>query len=274
MYLSYHILSLVSTGSSIISHENEKVIYREVPVAFENYVAELINHISNNMSVREYKTRSNSTEVISCILNLCANIHDDNIVFNKMDTIAQRLLLKETEAQNKIKRTNTTVQKGSLIQVLIFNEYSEKYEYLLAKVEHSEWVDDSDFTFKTGFSKDKKTMWKSCLFDLSDFTAENFNARVYSDTRALYWSDGFLELDEMNNDEINTTRAFKAIDATLGRGFKGIISPDHTIIRNYFVGYMKSNNHIDYPTMVESLLDDYKPVDPNITVDKIKDIKM
>lgn len=265
---------VIHKSISIISHENEKVIHRKVPVAFENYVAELINHISNNTSVREYKTRSNSTEVISCILNLCANLDDDNIVFNKMDTIAHRLLLKETDAQNKIRRTDTAVQKGSLIQVLIFNETSEKYEYLLAKVEHTEWVDDSDFTFKTGFSKDKKTMWKSCLFDLSNLTATNFNARVYSDTKAQYWSDGFLELDEMNSDEINTTRAFKAIDATLGRGFKGIVSPDHTIIRNYFVGYMKSNDHIDYPTMVECFLEDYKPVDPNITVDKIKDIKM
>ena len=105
-----------------------------------------------------------------------------------MKILARRLLLEETKAQIQIRHTNTTVQKGSLIQALLFDDIAEKYVYLLAKVEHTEWVDDSDFTFKTGFSKDKKTIWKSCLFDLSNLTAQEFYAKVYSDTKAQYWS--------------------------------------------------------------------------------------
>lgn len=73
-----------------------------------------------------------------------------------MKILARRLLLEETKAQIQIRHTNTTVQKGSLIQALLFDDIAEKYVYLLAKVEHTEWVDDSDFTFKTGFSKDKR----------------------------------------------------------------------------------------------------------------------
>ena len=256
-----------------INYETQEISAIDTPTAFDSYVAELINHISNNVSVREYKTRSNSTEVIGNILGVCANINDDNCVFSKMDIIARRLLLKETEAQSSIRRTNTTVQKGSLVQALLFDETLEKYIYLLAKVEHTEWVDDSDFTFKTGFSKDKKKMWKSCLFDLSDLAAETFYARVYSDTKAQYWSNGFLELEVMNSDETNTERAFRAIDATLGHGFKGITSSDHTMIRNSFVVYIKNNEHIDYPVMVEEILGNYEPTDPNISPDKIQDIK-
>lgn len=89
------------------------------------------------------------------------------------------------------------MQKGSLIQTLLFDETVEKYEYLLAKVEHTEWVDDSDFAFKTGFSKDKKTIWKSCLFDLSDLTATEFYAKVYLRNFARffkkYWFSGEFE---------------------------------------------------------------------------------
>ena len=154
-----------------------------------------------------------------------------------------------------------------------FDDIAEKYVYLLAKVEHTEWVDDSDFTFKTGFSKDKKTIWKSCLFDLSNLTAQEFYAKVYSDTKAQYWSNGFLELEELKNDELNTQRAFQAIEATLGHGFRGITGPDHTIIRNSFIGYLKSNEHIDYPSMVNSILENYQPEDTNISPEKVESIR-
>lgn len=257
-------MTIIQTSIYLVDRESNSVTQRETPAAFEGYIAELINHVRNNVSVRDYKTQSTTKEVIRCILDICAN-QDVGFISSKMHTVANRLLLKETEAQGRISGTNTTVQKGSLIQALLFDEIAETYAYLLAKVEHSEWVDDSDFTFKTGFSKDKKTMWKSCLFDLSDLVAEEFQARVYSDTKAQYWSSGFLELDVMNSDEVNTQKAFQAIDAALGHGFRGITSPDHTIIRNGFVTYLKNNEHIDFPIMVNSILENYQPVDTNLT---------
>lgn len=266
-------MTIIHKSIRIINYKEQAVIQRETPKTFDSYVTELINHISGNTSVREYKTRSNATEVIGCILSLCDNQDNEKFVLTKMDNMANRLLLKEVEADSQVKHMNTTVQKGSLIQALLHDETVEKYSYLLAKVEHTEWVDDSDYVFKTGFSKDKKTMWKSCLFDLSDLDSEEFHAKIYSDTKAQYWSNGFLELDEMNNDETNTTRAFQAIDATLGHGFRGVTSPDHTIIRNSFVNHLKSNEHIDYSTMVETILGNYNPVDSTITIDKIKEIK-
>ena len=257
-------MTIIQTSIHVIDRDSERVAQREAPEAFESYISELINHVRNNVSVRDYKTRSTSTEVIRCILDLCAN-QDGEFISLKMQTMANRLLLKETEAQGRISGTNIAVQRGSLIQALLFDESSEGYIYLLAKVEHSEWVDDSDFSFKTGFSKDKKTMWKSCLFDLSDFATTQFHARIYSDTKAQYWSNGFLELDVMNSDEVNTQRAFQAIDATLGNGFRRMTSPDHTIIRNGFVTYLKNNEHIDFPVMVNSILENYQPVDTNLT---------
>ena len=260
-------MNIVQTSIHIIDREAERVTQREAPEAFEAYVDELINHVRNNVSVRDYKTRSTSTEVIRCILDLCAN-QESSIISAKMNTMANRLLLKETEIQGRIGGMNIEVQRGSLIQALLFDEAAEAYSYLLAKVEHSEWVDDSDFTFKTGFSKDKKTMWKSCLFDLSDFAVDEFQAKIYSDTKAQYWSNGFLELDEMNSDEVNTQKAFKAIDATLGHGFRGVTSPDQLIIRNSFINYLKTNEHIDYPTMVNSLMENYQIVDTNLSEDE------
>lgn len=263
-------MTIIRKSVRIIDYEAQRVIPRETPESFDAYVAELIHHISGNPSVREYKTHANTTEVISCILALCANPDDEDFVCEKMDAVANRLLLKEIEAQGRIRSTNTTVQRGSLVQALLFNEDAQRYEYLLAKVENKEWVDDSDFSSRMGFARDMKTMWKSCLFDLPDLTARQLHARIYSDTKAQYWSNGFLELDEMNSDESNTQRAFQAIDATLGHGFRGMIRPDHTIIRYHFISYLKNNEHIDYPEMVNSILEHYQPVDTDLSPEEVQ----
>jgi hypothetical protein len=268
-------MAIIQKTIHIIDYDNSQVIPRETPDAFESFVTDLISHISSNDSVREYKTRSNATEVIGSIITLCSELDNADVVSAKMEGVAKRLLLKETEAQEQISRTSTNVQKGSLVQALLLDDRGDNYTYLLAKVEHSEWVDDSDFSFKTGFSKDKKTLWKSCLIDLTDLEATEFQAKICSNTVAKYWSDGFLEFDEMNSDESNTTRAFKAIEATLNQNFRGNPSPDHTVIRNHFIGHFKNTEHIDYPAMVNAVLENYQPVDPDfMTTEKIATIRI
>ena len=150
----------------VIDYENNRILSREIPATFDEYVRELINHINENDSVRDYKTRSKYKEVISGAIAIASQKDNADVVRERTNSIANRLLVKEVEAQGHIGRLNTNVQKGSLIQALLFDEQENKHIYLLAKVEHSTFVDDVDFSFKTGFSKDKKTMWKSCLFDL------------------------------------------------------------------------------------------------------------
>ena len=49
----------------VIDYENNRILSREIPATFDEYVRELINHINENDSVRDYKTRSKYTEVIS-----------------------------------------------------------------------------------------------------------------------------------------------------------------------------------------------------------------
>ncbi|MDE6707005.1 MAG: hypothetical protein K2K06_03085, partial [Oscillospiraceae bacterium] len=111
-------------------------------------------YIDNNTSIREYFTRSVNTEVISCVLDIVRNQIDEDFVTSKIDYIANRLLLKEREAQTSVVHMTTNVQKGSLIQAVLYDDENDKHIYLLAKVEHTDFVDDSDFSFKSGFSKD------------------------------------------------------------------------------------------------------------------------
>ena len=245
----------------IIDYENNRILSRDIPATFDEYVGELIEHINRNDSVRDYKTRSRYTEVISGAIAISSQKDNADVVRERTNSIANRLLVKEVEAQGHIGRLNTNVQKGSLIQALLFDEQEHKHVYLLAKVEHSTFVDDVDFSFKTGFSKDKKTIWKSCLIDLPPEESDEYYAKVYSNTSAKFWSDDFLELDEMISDETNTLKSFKAIETVLNTNLRGVATKDHTVLRNGFIAYYKGQEHIDFSEMVNYILGQYDPVD-------------
>ena len=126
---------------------------------------------------------------------------------------------------------------------LIYDDEVDKYSYLLAKVQHSDFVDDYDFSFKSGFSKNTKEVWKTCIFDIEDLTADVYMAKVYMSHKSNYWWDSFLELKEAKNDEINTTRAFDAIDNCLGRNIRNVSPRDYTILRNATITYFKGKEY-------------------------------
>ncbi len=270
-------MEIVIQTIRIIDYDNNVVYLRETPEAFSEYVTQLISYINSNKTNREYKTRSINTEVISSVLDIIENEMDSEIVTQKIDSIAERLLIKEMAAQQSIAHLEINVQKGSLIQALLYDQDSDKYIYLLAKVEHTDFVDDSDYSFKSGFSKDKKSLWKSCIFEIDDVNAQEFSAKIYSNTVAKYWFDDFLELNERVSDEVNTEKAFRAIDSTLNRTVKNIAPRDHTVIRNSIIAYFKSNDHIDFDLMLQNIIVSYKPVElendkMNLLIEKLNQL--
>lgn len=62
----------------IIDYENNRILSRDIPATFDEYVGELIEHINRNDSVRDYKTRSRYTEVISGAIAISSQ--KDNVV--------------------------------------------------------------------------------------------------------------------------------------------------------------------------------------------------
>lgn len=253
-------MRILNKSIHIINYEEGTISYREIPDAFNDYVNELISHINTNASVRDYKSRSMTTQVVNDIKNIILSYEDNNQVVGELTyDIANRLLRKEVEVQGNITRLNVSIQKGSLIQALLYDESTNEHTYLLAKVEHSDFVDEVDFSFKSGYSKDKKTIWKSCfLYGVNWDSVEAVHAKIYSNTVAKYWFDDFLELDQMITDETNTLRAFKAIDETLTRNVKKQAPQDYTVIRNSVIAYFKGNDHLDYDNMINSILGEYQ----------------
>lgn len=254
-------MEILSKAIRIIDYENEKVYSRSVPDSFNEYIDELISHVKNNETVRQFNTSSRDTEVINCILQIANQQENNELFLEKVEVISNRLLKKEIHAQKRVSQMNTNVQKGSLIQALLYNEEKDELFYLLAKVEHSNFVDDFDLSFKSGFSKDKKAYWKTCLYNLSDLDSTVFYAKVYSNNVAKYWSVDFLELLEKLNDENNTSLAFKNIDTVLNQNIRKAYPRDHTLIRNSLILYFKNNEHIDYSKLIENVFENYTPLD-------------
>lgn len=243
----------------IIDYENNQISSRETTSAFREYVKQLVSHLNFISSTRTYVTRSVHTEVINSILSILKNPEDEINTTHCIDTIALRLLSKEIEIQNAVAHMAIQLQKGSLIQALLFNPATNSHSYLLAKVEHSDFVDDLDFSFKTGFSKDMKKIWKTCVFTIPSTDEDSYQANVYLNTSAKYWTNEFLELDPAISDETNTDRAFRGIDLILTQNIKKTAPYDHTILRNSVIGHFRSNYHISYDEMIESIFVNYTP---------------
>ena len=253
----------------IIDYESNNVYFRSVPSNFDEYISELIDYIENNKNTRPYKSTSDTIQVIVEAKKIC-HISDEETNRISFENIAKRLLNAEIDAQSAIGHMNINVKKGSLIQALIYNPQEAKFSYLLAKVEHSDFVDDDDFSFKTGFSKDKKNIWKSCIIDLSNPIEDIYYSKIYSDTSAKYWSKSFLEFVELNSDEKNTGVSFKETESVLKRRLKHISLKDYDQLRNSLIGYYRTHEFITYSEMIESVISNYKPYNEQLFTPDVK----
>lgn len=255
----------------VIDRENNLTHSKEIPLEFSNYLQQILDIITNNEVVREYKIRNNNTFVVSQIKEVLTNQLDAEKIKKCFQNVAEKLLEKEVIAQQKINKMNVEVQVGSLIQAVFYDDEKKKYLYLLAKVEHISFVNDEDYSFQTGFQKELKKVFKSCIFLIKDAPYSVEGAKIYLDNVAKYWFNDFLELDEVTTDEINTERAFKSIDSYLNRSLKKDYPEDRSILRNSFIRYFRANELINYREMIDTILTDYKP--ETLSNDKIENIK-
>jgi hypothetical protein len=264
----------------IIDYDSETLNQRNIPDDFNSFIDSLITHINTNTSVRKYKPKAQTTQVVTCSREIVNNIIDpakadkiDEISQGYFQEIANRLLHVEIETQAQINRLGQKIKKGSLVQALLYSEEDSEYFLLIAKVEHTGFIDDFDFSFKSGFSSEQQKIWKSCVLDIiiDDDGSSVDSAKIYLDKAAKYWSDSFLELEEMVDDENNTKRAFKYIENTLIRNVKRDAPSDYLILRNSIIGQLKSARHIDYNDMIENIFEDYTPTEmPPVQLATIK----
>ena len=126
-------MRIITQAIRVIDYEEGQVFAREIMPEFGEYIRQLVSYIQTNTSVREYRTQSDNTEVIQAVVDIVKHPSDEETVGQDIDRIADRLLQKESEAQELVGRMGVSVQKGSLILALV--EKDGNTRFLLAKVE-------------------------------------------------------------------------------------------------------------------------------------------
>lgn len=263
IFKSYH-------GINVESNEIEK---RNITEAFNGIIKDMLYKIMNNPSVKRYKTQDDRAAVANVVKDtvIAERKNAVELYENYTDEIAMRLLREEVIVQNRMAHLNG-VQKGSLIQALIKSD-DEQYKYLIAKVEHTNYVDEVELVLKGGFNPDENKIWKTCIFscDEIDDEIDVSEAKVFLNHTAAYWTEEFLELVEMKSDEKNTKDAWISIEKVLKKELKKDAISDYFVLRSAVISYFRRPHNIDYHVMIEDIFKDYCPLDiDTMTVEKVK----
>ena len=274
-------IDILSKAIFVVDYEEEKIREVESKGEFDSYIKGLIKNINENETTRLFKLRTDTTEVINCVQNVVQKFDNDKVdEINKYyQNIANRLLNEEIKMQEKIIKLKTSVKKGSLIEVLLKD--GNTYSVLIAKVEHKSFFDYIKFEKRTVYSTEDNKMWKSCLFkfEKNDDEISIQEIKVFLDNNAKYWTDNFLELDPMNEDDINTNNAFKTIDMVLTRNVKKVFPKDYTTLRNSVICYFRNKDMFNFDEMYDTIFKTYNPIDMNSdiykanVIDKINKVK-
>lgn len=262
-------MKLLFTSFYLLDLENKQVQKKNITEDFQSFIEEYIEYAQMNEKNKAYTIRNTSTSVVSSIQTIVLNQEQWE---DKSKEIAKKLLEAEELAQAKIYRMGSNVKKGSLIQALI-EKNTDEYEYVIAKIEHSSWIDGQDLTVNYGFSKDKKSLWKSAIFPIYKMDTQIIfeTVQVYSDTMAKYWTISFLELDEERNDSKNTYSAFKAIDSELKSAIAPVSPHDYVQLSSELQNVMNTPQDLNYNDCVEQILENYHPNEEEIEKEVIKD---
>ena len=252
-------------------------IKKEIPEDFDPYMDAYMEFAtSENNSLREYSLADSDRAVFRCISDIFTDVkkhggvdYDSNTLDAQANLIAQKLLDIEKNVQDRIKHM-TNVQKGSIVQALLFDD-DERYKYVIAKVEHSEWIEGETLKKNFGFPGENKRVWKSAVIDLDmvDDSVIFSSIKAYINTKAIYWTSDFLEVQEKRTDAANTKAVLHTIDRVL-KSIKEESLQDYYTLRNALVHELQSDQIINYHELISELLDNYQPASDAVNIQAIR----
>lgn len=260
-------IKILNKTLHILNNEEETVEEKEIQALFNGFINQVIEFININKTVRLYSEREENTQVINSICSIISEVRKGEngnkaTILSNFDSNARRLQREEIIAQDSISRLGKVIKRGSLIQAVLFDEETEEYNFLLAKIENKIFYEETTLNRYSGIDGENNKLWKSCLFNIiidEQGSIDISDARVFSDNGAKYWTDRFLELDPITQDDKNTRKAFEQIDKALAANIKPISPKDFWLLRNGLISYFKNQDFFDYDNMMENLFNNYKP---------------
>jgi 23S rRNA U2552 (ribose-2'-O)-methylase RlmE/FtsJ len=226
---------------------------------------------TNKRSFKFARESSETAQLIGGLINEIENENFEAIFEARADLLAEKLL--DVQKKRAAKHTGINApKKGGL--VVIFLKGEDKINILISKIDHATFLHLEDSLYKSGLPDEKATQ-KSCIinYQLVDDEYQLMDIIVSDSTPkiASFWSEDFLQLEELTSDDTNTTNAFTAIEHVISTYVKKKSSGDYEELRNNLVGYFKTKTSFKYEDMVEYVIGEYTPEKEDIIIEKLKE---
>ncbi|WP_019499308.1 hypothetical protein [Pseudanabaena sp. PCC 6802] len=259
-------MNIIKAALYSFDHVQEKVKLRNTEQGgdeIQEYIEKLIEKVQLSFSNREFKFLSETTEVRASLDKML-----NNSFLEAAEGNAKRLLRIEKETQQRITHLKHEVQKGSLFQALL--EIDNQKHIIICKAEHEEILDEADLRIKSGFPL-KKQLYKAVMVAYNG-THQIEKVRIFdtNSTMSKYWWQDYLELSETYTPAYNTERSVDIIFKKTIEPIKDKHPEDYQIIRNFFVGYMRTHDEFNLTEIVD-MLTGYEPIDDKLKTETIVD---
>ena len=255
-----------------IEKENGSAVSKhfESEASLNDYIQQIINENDNHHD-RRYKFCNDDTyfpDVIERLLQAGADI--DAIC----QEIANRLLEKETVANDRIAITRKTIPSSFLIIAMVVDN-DAKMKMLFIKADKTSFINTRSGNLDIGLPAQRK-IFKSCVFDIGINNGTiSYNHIISHDAnsqgKAVYWYHDFLCLDEVKSDESNTKDLYNRVKSKILNPIKKNHPHDYINCRNAIVHYFRSEGEFDSDYFRDNVIGNYQPFDGTLDMTSLKE---
>lgn len=236
----------------------------------EQYIYDLLSGVSESEGDREYLFEEGSITMKTYLTNIVQNQDRDSTC----QDIATRLLKVETKAQEGIERLNKKIQRGMLIISFVKINHTD-FKIILSKADYNEFIEEITGKKRSGLPLEKK-IFKSFVGNISiddDDDENEFNKLVTYDSntkKTVYWTNSFLELVEIRDDEKNTLTAFNAIKRKILNPLRKKHKADYLLLWNATIAYFRREGDFDIDYYKDEIIGNHQPIDENLKMNPLK----
>ena len=228
-----------------------------------DYIMTVLNKVIDSVGDREYQFQQNAITMQTWLNQIIEQNEADNV----SKFIAQRLLAKEIEAQEKIQHLDKEIPKGMLIVSFVDMELSERDEkkIIITKADYDEFIEQATGELKTGLAT-KKKFYKAFIANVALNQITKLTTYDTNTTMANYWWKDFLELEVVRKNDINTKNAFDTIEKEIINPIKSKSKQDYLHLWNLTLGYFRLDGEFNLDEYRDNIIGRYAPYDESISI--------
>lgn len=227
-----------------------------------NYVMNVLNTIVESVGDREYRFQQNSI-TIQTWLNQIIQRQEEESVCRQM---AERLLSKEIDTQERIEHLGVEIPKGILIISLVDMQLSERDEkkVVVIKADYNEIIEQDTGRLTNGLST-KKKFYKAFIANVTVNQITKLSTYDTNATMANYWWKDFLELEVIRENKQNTKNAFSAIEKNILNPIKTKSKQDYLHLWNITLGYFRLDGEFNLDEYRDNIIGNYTAYSDNVS---------